>query len=471
MIHRSVCQRYSDPMARKRRKSSKLRREEWDALKALFDKASSAGMSALPPAPEPKLEHIIAETERQRLFRIIEELVKWDNLNNENILNAARAEIMRSCDGNLPPVYDPFCGGGSIPLEAQRLGLEAHASDLNPVPVLITKALIEIPAKFAGKPPANPEAREKFGATGSWKDAAGLIEDIRYYGKWMRAEAEKRIGHLYPKVKLPKEHGGGEATVIAWLWARTVVSPNPAAKGVHVPLVRSFWLSTKVGRKAWVNPLVDRDTMSYEFRVQTGSGEPPCGTVGRSGATCILTNSPIPLEYVREQGRQGKLGQRLLAVVATCAKGRVYVSPDSIHENAAQVDAPKEILETMLPEKALGFRVQAYGMIRHRDLFTKRQLLALSTFAQLVEEVRCCLNQTTDAGADYAKAVVTYLAFALDKAAEYNCSLVPWYTKEDRPKGLFARHAIPMVWDFAEVNPLGDIGATFEASVRVVSEA
>ncbi|GAB4287828.1 MAG: hypothetical protein Kow0067_13210 [Coriobacteriia bacterium] len=155
------------------------------------------------------------EAERQRLFRIIEELVKWENSGNEEVLEAARAEIERSCDGAPPPVLDPFCGGGSIPLEAQRLGLEAHGSDLNPVAVLITKALIEIPPRFAGRPPVHPDARDSRLGDDAWPRATGLAEDVRRYGAWMREEAQARIGRLYPTVTLPPEHGGGEATVIA----------------------------------------------------------------------------------------------------------------------------------------------------------------------------------------------------------------------------------------------------------------
>ncbi len=268
--------------------------------------------------------------ERERLFKIIRELVKWENSNNERVLQAARAEILKSCDGKPPAVYDPFCGGGSIPLEAQRLGLEAHASDLNPVAVLITKALIEIPPKFAGKPPVNSESRRKLDATGSWKGAAGLAEDIRYYGKWMRDEAEKRIGHLYPKVAVIQERDGSyrhatsdeiqnpkskiqNLTVIAWLWARTVASPNPAAKGAHVPLVRSFWLSSKAGKKAWVEPVVDQCTMTYRCEVRIGNGEPRGGTVGRNGgcvcsraARCRSTTSAQkarPVDSVRDSWR------------------------------------------------------------------------------------------------------------------------------------------------------------------------
>jgi putative DNA methylase len=445
------------------------RKKLWDDATALFEKAQAAGISAPEPGTEPNLEAVIVETERERLFDIIRDLVRWENSNSENVLKAVRAEIGRSCGGNPPPVYDPFCGGGSIPLEAQRLGLEAHASDLNPVPVLITKALIEIPQKFGGKPPVHPGAKELT----RYEGTDGLAEDIRYFGRWMQGEAKKRVGHLYPDVKLPKEYGGDEAPVLAWLWARTVVSPNPAAKGAHVPLVRSFWLSTRPGRKVWVEPVVDAARMKYEFKVRTGKEEkePERGTVGRSGARCILTGSPIPLEYVREQGRAGKLGMRLLAVVASTPKARVYCNPDPVQSDAASPVVPDDLLDTYMPEQALGFRVQAYGMVRHRDLFTPRQLLSLSVLADLVNDTRKHIATMPGVSDEYAKAVATYLAFAVDKTVEYNCSLVPWYAKEDRPKGLFARHAIPMVWDFAEVNLLGDIGGTFEASVRVVSEA
>ena len=393
------------------------------------------------PGPEPKLEEIIVETERERLFDIIRELVKWENSNDDRTLNKARAEIMRSCNGKPPPVYDPFCGGGSIPLEAQRLGLEAYASDLNPVPVLINKALIEIPPRFAGKPPVNPESRGGVAAdvsrlksssvpkesqsrltsaaTGTWKGAAGLAEDIRYYGQWMRDEAEKRIGKLYPKVKLPKEHGGGEATVIAWLWARTVASPNPAAKGAHVPLVRSFWLSKKTDKKVWLEPVVDAATMTYRFEVRAGNGEPRAGTVKRTGRECLLTGSPIPLDYVRSEGKAGRIGARLLAVVAEGARRRVYLPPNPEHDYSARsAEPPENLPDTDLPVEALGFRVQNYGMTKHRHLFTKRQLVALATFSDLVADVRgrVLLDSAGDEG--YADALATYLAFVVDKQAD-----------------------------------------------------
>ncbi len=445
----------------------------WEARKAVFDQAAASGVPASsnpPPGPEPMLEDILVETERERLFDIIRELVKWENSNDERVLNQARAEIMRSCNGQPPPVYDPFCGGGSIPLEAQRLGLEAHASDLNPVPVLINKALIEIPPRFAGKPPVNPESRRKLGASGSWKGAAGLAEDIRYYGQWMRDEAEKRIGHLYPKVKLPKEHGGGEATVIAWLWARTVASPNPAAKGAHVPLVRSFWLSTKAGKKTWVEPVVDQSRMTYRFEVRTGNGEPRAGTVSRNGGVCLLTGSPMPLDYVRAEGRAGRLGARLLGIVALGDRRRVYLPPSPEHESLGTESKPLDIPDTDLPDQALGFRVQNYGMTKHRHLFTAKQLQTLAAFCDLVTESRRrVLNDAPDQE-NCADAVATYLAMAVDRVAMTCNSLGRWNPVGEKVQHAFGRQTLSMVWDYPEANVLADATGSLGAAIELVAD-
>jgi putative DNA methylase len=446
-------------------KELKGRKKLWDEQTATLAKALAGGISAPPPGPEPKLADIVAEIERERLFGIIRDLVKWENSNNETVLQTARAEILRSCNGKPPPVYDPFCGGGSIPLEAQRLGLEAHASDLNPVPVLINKALIEIPPKFAGKPPVNPEAKKKLSASGSWKGAAGLAEDIRYYGLWMRHEAEKRIGHLYPKVKLPKELGGGEATVIAWLWARTVASPNPAAKGAHVPLVRSFWLSTKADKKVRVEPIVDQATMTYHFEVRTGNGEPHAGTVSRNGGLCLLTGSPMPLEYVRAEGKAGRIGARLMAIVAEGSSGRIYLPPVNEHERVARSAEPHDVPDTDLPEQALGFRVQNYGMTKHRHLFTNRQLVALTTFCDLVGEARA--KAFADSGGDhkYADAVATYLGLGVGRLSDICNALCSWETSKTQVRHLFTRQAISMLWDFGENNIFGEAAGDFGVSL------
>ena len=329
------------------------------------------------------------ETERQRRFRIIEELVKWENSNNETVLAAARAKISRSTNAYPPPVLDPFCGGGSIPLEAQRLELEAHASDLNPVAVLITKALIEIPQKFAGRPPVNPEARKKLDHSKTWKGAQGLAEDVRYYGHWIRDEAKKRIGHLYPKVKLPKEQDGGEATVIAWLWARTVKCPNPAC-GAQMPLVRSFWLSTKSPKKAWVKPLVNRTTKRVTFSVESGAGQPfESPKIGRGAKfRCIVCEQTVEDQHIKGEGTDKRMNAQLMAIVVEAKNARLYVSPLPEHESLSMAVKPKWAPEEELPYEPRAIWCTLYGLRSYRDLFTPRQLVALTTFSDLVDEAR-----------------------------------------------------------------------------------
>ena len=366
------------------------------------------------------------DRERERLFSLLRELVKWENTTNEELLEGAREEIRtswrRTCADNaghpraselfdperLPAFHDPFAGGGAIPLEAQRLGLEAHASDLNPVAVLINKAMIEIPPKFAGRPPVNPESRGQALGAKQWKGAAGLAEDVRYYGQWMRDEAERRIGHLYPKVRVTEEmaaerpdlerYAGRELTVIAWLWARTVHSPNPAFAEVEVPLVSNFMLSTKKGKEAWVEPIVEGRDYRFEVRV----GPPPDREVTKRGTKtagsgspfrCLVSGTPMQFEYLRSEGRAGRMNARLMAIVAEGDRSRVYLPPTAEHEAAALAAAPKRRPDSALPEKALGFRVQQYGMTQWADLFTERQLTALTTLSDLVGEARAQAHQ------------------------------------------------------------------------------
>ncbi len=429
------------------------------------------------------------EAERQRLFRLIEGLVKWENTTNEAVLHAARTEIARSVARAhgvslphrmtpqevaealrkyAPPVLDPFAGGGSIPLEAQRLGLEVHASDLNPVAVLINKALIEIPPKFANRPPVNPEASKTL-LQREWRGAQGLAEDVRYYGKWMREEAWRHIGHLYPKVTLPKEQGGGEATVIAWLWVRTVTCPNPAC-GVQMPLTSKWTLSTKKGKEVYVEPIVDQAAKTVRFEVRQGKGAPE-GTVSRQGAKCIVCGSPVPFDNIRAEGQAGRMGTQMMAIVVEGKGGRVYLPPNEEQERLANSAEPTWRPETDLPKQALGFRVQLYGMTKHCDLFTERQLLALSTFSDLVNEAReqvlahvCQANVPNDTtplsqggtGTQaYADAVATYLALALNRAVDRSSTICSWDSspKMEALRNTFARQAVPMTWDFAEGNP------------------
>lgn len=591
-----------------------------------------------------------ARLERERLFRLIEELVKWENSNNEEVLDKARLEIARSVARTLnvdppigreavreflaakaPPVLDPFAGGGSIPLEAQRLGLRAYASDLNPVAVLINKALIEIPPKFANMPPVHPptpgpspmqgegsaprleipeglrrkmveiarqfrkeptpseailwqalrgkqldgvkfrrqqpigpfvvdffapalrlvvevdglihafqqeadRARQEIleslglvvlrldadeveshlgqsldkiravinerrappsprvgeggrGVEGvqmslfqkEWKGTQGLAEDVRYYGQWMRDEAFRRIGHLYPPVTVTaemlaerpdlKEQGlkpGDQLTVIAWLWARTVKCPNPAC-GARMPLVRSFALSTKKGKAAWVEPVIEGNRV--RFTIRQGSGTPPEGTVNRNGARCICCGTPVPLDHVRAEGKAGRMSAQMMAIVAEGKNGRVYLPPASSHEKVAASAQPAWKPETNLPEKALGFRVQLYGMEKHADLFTPRQLTALTTFSDLVGEARQKVLEDASrlAGGPgvrafpeaYADAVATYLGMAVSRQSNRMSTICFWDTAGENVQQVFARQALPMTWDFAEANPFSNSSGSF----------
>ncbi|MBN2299510.1 MAG: DUF1156 domain-containing protein [Deltaproteobacteria bacterium] len=417
------------------------------------------------------------DRERQRLFGIIEEMVKWENTNNETVLEKARAEIRKYTGDNPPPVYDPFCGGGSIPLEAQRLGLEAHGSDLNPVAVLITKAMIEIPPKFAGRPPVRPHD-EKAKKSYAWKGAQGLAEDVRYYGQWMSDEAQKRIGHLYPKVKLPEENGGGEATVIAWLWARTVKCPNPAC-GAQMPLVRSFALSTKKDRQAWVEPVIQGNR--YEFKVRRGTGKPREGTVNRQGATCLCCGTPVPFPHVRTEGKEGRMGERLMAVVAEGNRGRIYLEPTEEMEKIARSAKPEWKPDYELPVNPRDFKTPNYGMNTFADLFTSRQLVALTTFSDLVLEARdrvirdakaaglrddrIGLNDGGNGATAYGDAVAVYLAFAVDRMTMTGNSLVRWNSVGEKAQHCFGRQALPMIWDFAEPNFLGIATGSVDAAV------
>jgi putative DNA methylase len=418
------------------------------------------------------------EVERQRLFRIIEELVKWENTTNETVLEAAREEIRKATDGNPPPVLDPFCGGGSIPLEAQRLGLEAHASDLNPVAVLIAKALIEIPPKFAGQPPVNPDSREKLAHGATWNGAQGLADDVRYYGKWIRDEAYKRIGHLYPKANLPD---GGEATVIAWLWTRTVICPNPAC-GVRMPLVRSFDLSTMKGREWHVEPSIADDGVHLQVRPGKSANS---GTVDRRGAKCVACGTSVSLTHVRNEGKAGRLSSQMMAIVAEGERKRIYLSPDGEDARYANIPNPQWQPDAQIPLNPRDFKTPNYGLTDFADLFTRRQLVALSTFSDLVGEAR--QQVVTDAvaadvgGNDeslesgglgpvaYADAVAVYLGFLVSKLADKGSTLCSWdvgptssRTASGRSARVatvrvtFARQALAMTWDFAEVNFFSD---------------
>jgi putative DNA methylase len=419
------------------------------------------------------------EQERQRLFRIIEHLVLWENTNNEEVLNAARQEILKATDGHPPPVLDPFCGGGSIPLESQRLGLEAHASDLNPVAVLITKALIEIPPKFAGMPPVNPVARKNMQRKiegQDWSGATGLAEDVRYYGRWMRDEAEKRIGHLYPKAKLPD---GSKAAVIAWIWARNVKCPNPAC-GAMMPLVKSFALSTKIGKEAWVEPSVDNSSNPprINFTVRNGKGKPPDPPkVGRGAKfRCLACGQTAPDGHIKTEGVAGRMGVQLMAIVAEGKSGRIYISPEQGHETITLESEPGLVPTQPLAHDPRNIWCVNYGLDTFNKLFTHRQLIALTTFSDLATEASLrvlhdigstCLSAEFNSGEigrearTYSNAISTYLAFLVDQLSDHQSNICGWNSINSQMRTVFARQAIPMTWDFAESNPFCESSGSY----------
>ncbi len=508
-------------------------------------------------APE-ELEQRRGE-KRQDLFDLIEQLVKWENSNNEDVIRSARAEIARclaslkietgelkkdqvllhgikawdlvvkghvrpirsgkdvvgfdtTCLPNpeavnaflakhAPPVFDPFAGGGSIPFEAQRLGLRAHASDLNPVPVLINKALIEIPSKFSGMAPINPDSNARL--KDGWTGALGLAEDVRHYGKWLRDEAERRIGRLYPKVKVTsanaqhrpdlKPYIGQELIVIAWLWARTVVSPDPSANGTHVPLVHSFWLGTKKGREAYIQPIVDRKQNTYQFIVKTGKPQdgfdPDSGTKDARGANfrCVITGSPIPAKHVRAEFTAKRSGNILLAIVAQAGSSRVYLSPNETHASTAAAITP-----TWQPDIEMNTQCRdlvsgrGYGVSLWSELFTPRQLVLLDLMSSLVhsavKKATADAKNITSLAADgrslaegglgyvaYAHAIATYLGLGVSKVADYNSSYVSWIVQRDQARSTFSKQAVAMIWDFCEVNPFVGAAGDLEVSIAGIS--
>ncbi|MBP3981070.1 DUF1156 domain-containing protein [Acidovorax sp. JG5] len=475
-----------------------------------------------------------ADAEREELFQIMRDLVLWENTNNEEVLGRARAAIAKSwretCALNpgkpgfdpeaLPAFHDPFAGGGALPLEAQRLGLESYASDLNPVAVTINKAMIEIPPKFAGRAPVGPEIEAERGtkkgtrnAFEDWSGARGLAEDVRRYGAWMREQAQQRIGYLYPTIRITpeliavnafEESAGGpkglkngglvglqpgqELTVIAWLWARTVKSPNPAFSHVDVPLVSSFVLSSKAGKDAYVQPVTEGD--GYRFEVRTGM--PPDsakdGTKLSRGANfrCLMSDAPIESKHIYAEANAGRMGARLMAIVAEGVRGRVYLAPTAEHEAIAKQAQPQWKPEVEMPDNPRWFSPPLYGLKTYGDLFTPRQLVALTTFCDLVPQAitRIRVDALAAGMADdgrgldeggngataYAEAVGVYLGIAVDKTIDYNSSLVAWSPTRDQAKTTFGRQALPMVWDYAEINVLaeaaGDIGVSVAGMCR-----
>ena len=506
---------YVDVLLSDPAKSRAARRE----LKKRRAKGGQTDSGTPTAADQLALAEVAAELERERLFGILRELVKWENTTNEELLEQARGEIWlswrRTCAENadhpqakelfdrhkLPAFHDPFAGGGALPLEAQRLGLEAHASDLNPVAVLICKAMLEIPPKFAAWPPVNPESKSDSTLVASqWSGAQGLAEDVRYYGRWMREEAQKRIGHLYPQVEITSEvvqerpdlvqYQGRRLNVIAWLWARTVRSPNPAYADEEVPLVSTFMLSTKKGKEAYVDPMIEG--RGYRFAVKAGlpadRETTKSGTkLSRGTFRCLMSGTPIGGDHIKAEGQAGRMGARLMAVVAEGDRGRVYLKPMGEHVGAPAKARPAWIPEGDVPARLTGGTCVPYGLTTWADLFTPRQLVALTTFSDLVGEAteRVRLDAAAaglpndgrplrDGGTGataYAEAVGVYLGVALSRLSDICNALCRWEVTKTQVRNLFGRQAIPMIWDFAENNVFGGFAGDYMVSLENMVKA
>ena len=433
------------------------------------------------------------DKERDRLFGIIRRLAKWDNIGDEHLYKEARAEMVKCApDGKLPEFLDPFAGGGALPLEAQRLGLVSHAADLNPIPVTINRAMIDIPARFCGHDPVNPEAQRR-GLTGTYPRATGLAADVEYYANLMRKKAKERIGQNYPDVEVTKGGVTKKATPIAYIWARTVTCPNPACRH-ETPLVKSFWLSKKTKHRAYIDPIAKNGQVHYEVHFE-GDGRPADfahvhrNTFDRRGAVCLHCGSPISLDYIRTESREHGLGNQLMAIVSKnpLGQGRWYSSPTEADSANADVSAPKNAPMQKLPDKALGFRIQAYGYRYWKDLYTNRQLTALMALSDLVAEMRQTIeaDAVTAGMADdhvglandglgaeaYAEAVSVYLAFMVDKEADYCSSICIWHTTGEKMANTMRLQAISMTYDYAEVNPLSLSSGSFHSMIGQICEA
>jgi len=503
-----------DPKLRRKAETAlKGRLQLWEEACSIAERAKGSGLPVPEPGPAPTLDDMLADQERQRLFRIIEDLVLWKNTTNETVLQTARDEIWqswrRACAENaddprakelfdrkkLPAFHDPFAGGGALPLEAQRLGLEAYATDLNPVAVLINKAMIEIPPKFAGRPPVHPGARRDPGfIEREWNGTQGLAEDVRYYGQWMRGEAEKRIGQLYPKIEVTaemakerpdlKKYVGQKLTVIAWLWARTVKSPNPAFAQVDVPLVSTFMLSTKEGKEAYIEPVIERG--SYRFTVKVGKPKDmertKSGTkLSRANFYCLMSDTPISGDYIKAEGKAGRIGMRLMTIVTEGERGRVYLAPTPDHQAVAQTAEPTWQPEGQIATRMTGGNCTPYGLTSWGHLFTPRQLVGLTTFSDLVQEAREQVKRDDiaagrpedgkplcDGGINataYADAVAVYLSIALSRLTDICNALCRWEVTKTQVRNLFGRQAIPMLWDFAENNIFGEAAGDYTVSL------
>lgn len=444
--------------------------------------------SSLIDDPSSNLEQFPSEedqnTERLRLFRILEDLVEWKNSNNMAVIEAAKAELKKQYPNGLPILLDPFSGGGAIPLEAQRLGLESIAHDLDPVAVMINKSMIEIPPRFSGNAAINPEAQSRIGGKEKLDGVAGLVSDIRYYGKKVKEKVSERIGYAYPEVVIPKEMGGGKKPAVAWLWTRIIKCPNPAC-GCELPLVRSFTLAKKKGRLSWVEPRYN-ENKEVEFTV-FNEGKPSIeGTVSRKGAVCPCCNTPVDFPYIRNEGKEGRMSDKLMAVVAEGKRGKLYISPSYEQESAARVERTEDYPDAEMAFNPRNFNTPIYGMDHFADLFTNRQLNTLVAFCDSIAEIKqeiendaisagmkndhVQLSQNGYGATAYAEAICVYLSFAVDRLADFSTSVSRWAVTNEKAMNCFSKQAIAMTWDYPEVNIFGNAVGSFSQVIDYISD-
>jgi len=420
--------------------------------------------------PEIFKDEASQEKERQRLFEIIEKLVVWENATDKSLLKIANDEIRKSNNGLIPSIYDPFAGGGSIPLEAQRLGLNSSGSDLNPVPVLINKAVSETPASWQEIKPVYPGSKDN---RLDWPDSTGLASDIRDYGKHVWELASKQLESVYPKMPLSD---GTPGNVIAWIWARTVNCPNPAC-GIETPLTTTWWLSKKPGNEVWIEPQIIGQRI--EFIVKREGKKPTSSPKQGRGANfnCVACNSTMSDTFIKNEGMTKGFGSRLMAAVVEGAGRRDYVAGTKEQEELSKVQLPDGLPEDELAHDPRSIWCVSYGLTKFRYLFRPRQLLALSTFSLLVAEVhQKVIEDAVMAGMDkekaqeYGRAITLYLGLAVGRCADYNSGVCSWSISRETIRNTFGRQSIPMTWDSAEANILGDTTGNWLGQINWISK-
>jgi putative DNA methylase len=420
--------------------------------------------------------------ERERLFDILRRMMGKRLHEAPEVYQEARDEMLRQTGGQLPAVFDPFSGGGSIPLESYRLGFETHSADLNPVAVLLNKCNLQLAPRWRGCPPVNSSDRNRIAGTEDWRGAHGLAADIRHFGRLVRSRTEQKIGTLYPRAALNNDNGG-HANVIAWVWARTVASPSPAARGKHVPLISTYWLRRNKKRGVWLEPKVNKSSGSYRFDIRTDEPDDrsnvATGTKIARGAKfrCLLTGDVIDDAHIKAEGKAGRLGYFLTAIVVEGKRQRLYLPADEAHVATALVDVPADELNEELAHDPRNIWCTGYGLARFNQLFTPRQLKSLLTLSDLVKAVTNDVYKEAAASGlphadatEYSHTIATFLALALDRCCDFNNALCRWSPSNEKVMNLFGRQAIPMVWDFAEANILGESVGSWHTCSEYVAD-